>query len=109
MPSVAIIGASNDRRKFGNKAVRAFAQKGFTVYPINLREDVIEGLKAYKSVLDLPEVPDAANFYVSPSVGIKVIEEVAAKGIKQALLNPGTESDDLIARAEELGVTPVPG
>jgi hypothetical protein len=109
MPSIAIIGASKDRSKYGNKAVRAFAQRGFTVYPINPREEEIEGLKVYKSVLDLPEVPDAANFYVAPSIGIKVIEEVAHKGVSQALLNPGTESDELIARAEALGVTPVPG
>ena len=42
--TIAIIGASADRAKFGNKAVRAFLQQGYTVYPVNPKETRIEGL-----------------------------------------------------------------
>lgn len=107
MSSIAIIGASNNRAKFGNKAVRAYLQKGYTVHPINPREETIEGLKAYKSVLDVPEPIDQASFYVLPNVGLKVIEEVAKKGIKEVYLNPGTESNELYEKAQSLGVTPI--
>ena len=108
MPKVvAVIGASNNRRKFGNRAVRAFLQHGDTVVPINPHERDIEGLTAYRSVLDVPGPIDMATFYVPPEVGREVMGEVARKGIKEVWLNPGAESDELIARARELQIEPI--
>lgn len=105
--SVAVIGASNDRRKYGNKAVRAYAQLGWVVYPINPNEAEIEGLPAYRSILDVPGSVDRASFYVPPQVGLRVIDEVAQKGVSEVYLNPGAESPELIQRARELGIEPV--
>lgn len=105
--SVAVIGASNDRRKYGNKAVRAYARLGYVVYPINPNEAEIEGLPAYKSILDVPGQVDRAVFYVPPPVGLRVIEEVAQKGAGEVYLNPGAESPELIERARQLGIEPV--
>ena len=62
---VAVIGASSDRRKFGNKALRAFAHQGYTVVPINPHEREIEGHRAYATVLDVPGTIDMATVYVS--------------------------------------------
>jgi len=104
---VAVIGASSDRRKFGNRAVRAFKQEGYDVVPINPHEAEIEGLKAYRSVLDVPGRIEMASFYVPPEIGERVIAEVAAKQIPEVWLNPGAESDALIARARELSITPI--
>ena len=104
---VAVIGASSDRTKFGNKAVRAFANQGYAVVPIHPREEQIEGLKAYKSVLDVPGAVDMATLYVAPAVGMRVIEEVAQKGIKEVWLNPGADSPELADRARELGLRTV--
>jgi len=82
MPKVvAVVGASSDRRKFGNRAVRAFQQQGYTVVPINPHEAEVEGLKAYASVLDVPGPVDMASLYVPPEIGELVIEEIARKGI----------------------------
>jgi predicted CoA-binding protein len=108
MPKVvAVIGASNDRRKFGNRAVRAFRQQGFTVVPINPHESQVEGLPAYASVLDVPGPIDMASFYVQPEIGEQVIADVAQKGITEVWLNPGCDSDELIARARALQITPI--
>jgi hypothetical protein len=104
---VAVIGASNDRRKFGNRAVRAFVRQGYTVVPINLHEPQVEGLPAYRSVLDVPGPIDMASFYVPPEVGERVIEEIAAKGIAEVWLNPGADSDQLVARARSLNIQPI--
>jgi len=104
---VAVIGASSDRTKFGNKAVRAFANQGYAVVPIHPREEQIEGLKAYASVLDVPGAIDMATMYVAPAVGMRVIEEVAQKGIKEVWLNPGADSPELADRARELGLRTV--
>jgi predicted CoA-binding protein len=104
---VAVIGASNNRRKFGNRAVRAYREQGYTVIPINPRALEVEGLKAYASVLDVPGRIDLASFYVPPEIGEMVIEQVFQKGVGEVWLNPGADSDALIARARALGLRPI--
>jgi hypothetical protein len=104
---VAVIGASSNRSKFGNRAVRAFQQQGYTVIPINPNEAEVEGLKTYGSVMDVPGAIDMASFYVPPDIGFRVIEEVARKGIPEVWLNPGADSDELIARAKSLNIQPI--
>ena len=104
---VAVIGASADRRKFGNKAVRAFVRQGYDVVPINPHETSVEGLRAYRSVLDVPGPIDMATVYLPPEIGLLVIEEVARKGISEVWLNPGAESPSLVAAARALGLSPV--
>ena len=105
---VAVIGASQDRAKFGNKAVRAFRQAGHDVVPINPRyagiTERIEELPTYASVVDVPGRVDVATLYVHPAVGEQVLEEIAAKGIRELWVNPGAESDSLLRRAEALGL-----
>jgi predicted CoA-binding protein len=105
--TVAVIGASSDPRKFGNRAVHAFRRQGYTVIPINPAEATIEGLKAYASVLDVPGDIDMATFYVPPEIGQKVIAEVARKRIPEVWLNPGSESEELIGMARALKVEPI--
>jgi uncharacterized protein len=105
--TVAVIGASGDRRKFGNRAVRAYVQQGYRVIPINPHEREIEGLQAYASVLDVPGPIDMASFYVPPEIGEQVIADVAAKQIPEVWLNPGAESDRLVALARSLSLQPV--
>jgi predicted CoA-binding protein len=102
MKTVAIIGASNDSRKFGNKAVRAFLQQGFTVYPVNPNETEVEGIEAYKSIRDVPVRPFMISVYVPPQVLAKLLPDIAAKGCDELWLNPGTESDEVLADAERL-------
>jgi uncharacterized protein len=102
MKTVAIIGASNDSRKFGNKAVRAFLQQGFTVYPVNPNETEVEGIAAYKSIREVPAWPFMISVYVPPQVLVKLLPDIAAKGCDELWLNPGTESDEVLAEAERL-------
>jgi predicted CoA-binding protein len=104
---MAVIGASNDRRKFGNKALRAFRRQGYTVVPINLHETEVEGERAYRSVLDYPGTIDEATMYVPPERGVRVIDELARKGIPAVWLNPGADGPEVVARAEALGVRPI--
>lgn len=107
MKRVAVIGASNNRAKFGNKAVRAFRTQGYDVVPINPRERVVEGLACYPSVLAVPGSIDMATVYVPPEIGEIVLAEVAEKGIRELWLNPGADSPAVVARARALGLEPV--
>lgn len=104
MKTIAIIGASKDRNKFGNKAVRAFLQQGYEVYPVNPREETIEGLRAFKSIADVPVRPQKISVYLPPPVLLRVLPEIAARGCDEFWLNPGTESDEVLAEAERLGL-----
>jgi len=104
MKTVAIIGASNDRAKYGNKAVRACVQQGFRVFPVNPRESSIEGLPAYKSIRDVPQRPDWISVYVPPGVLLKLLPEIAERGCDELWLNPGSESEAVVAEAERLGL-----
>lgn len=105
--TVAILGASNDRSKFGNKAVRAFARQGHTVFPINPKETAIEGLPCYRALADLPVRPQQISVYLPPQVVLKLLPEIVAKGCDELWLNPGTESDEVLAEAQRLGINVV--
>jgi predicted CoA-binding protein len=102
MKSVVIIGASSDRSKFGNKAVRAYREQGYEVYPVNPKDAEIEGLPAFKSIRDVPVRPALISVYLPPAVLLKVLPDIAAKGCDELWLNPGTESDEVLAEAERL-------
>ena len=104
---VAVVGASRDRRKFGNKAVRAFRDAGHTVIPINPHETDVEGERTYASVLDVPGPIDMATVYVPGHIGVKVMADIAKKGIPEVWLNPGSESDALVALAKSLKIQPI--
>jgi predicted CoA-binding protein len=102
--TVAVIGASSHRYKHGNKALRAFVRQGYTVIPINPNESRVEGMTTYASVLDVPGPIDMATVYVPGHIGVRVIDDIARKGIPEVWLNPGADDDEVVARAKALGV-----
>ena len=97
--TVAVVGASSDRNKFGNKALRAFKAEGYTVIPINPNEPEVEGLRTYASVVDVPDKIDMATVYVQPDVVLRLLDDFARKEIPEIWVNPGAESDALMAEA----------
>jgi hypothetical protein len=105
--SVAIVGASRDRSKFGNKAVRAYRQIGDRVYPIHPKENEIEGLPVFPSVRAVPDRIDRVALYVSAAIGLSLLEEIAERLPVELYLSPGSESPELIRRARELGLEPI--
>ena len=107
MKTVAIIGASSNRDKFGNKALRAFAQRGYTVIPINPNESVVEGHQAFKSVLDVPGEIDLATVYVPATIGVQVMDDLSRKGIPEVWLNPGADDRTVVDKARSLGLKTV--
>jgi predicted CoA-binding protein len=102
--TVAVIGASNAKDKFGNKAVRAYLRRGWTVYPVTPNEKEVEGLETYASITDIPGPVERATLYLPARVGIGVLDGIKAKGVKELYVNPGAESDELLAKAEALGI-----
>jgi uncharacterized protein len=109
MGTVAVIGASNDRSKWGNKSLRAFRQQGYTVYPVNPNEPVIEGAPSYKTITEVPVRPEKVTVYVRPPILLKMLPDIAAKGCDELWLNPGTESEEVLAEAERLKLNVIQG
>lgn len=109
MPSVAIIGASNDVRKFGHAAVLAFLEAGWTVYPVNPRETEIAGLPVFASLAEVPQPLDWVSLYVPPPVGLGLLADLQNVDAQQIWLNPGTESEELVREAKQLGLPIVSG
>ena len=104
MKTVVVLGASADRAKFGNKAVRAYAQRGYTVYPVNPKASVIEGQPVFKSIRDVPVQPERVTVYLPPAKLLELLPEIAAKGCDELWLNPGAESPEVLAEAHRLGL-----
>jgi len=102
--AVAVVGASTRRTKYGNRAVRAYRAAGWVVYPIHPTASAIEALPAFRSVLDVPGPIDRATIYLPPHTVLSVLPELAAKSVPEVWLNPGSESEAVIARGEELGL-----
>ena len=102
--TVAVIGASNNRNKFGNRALRAFERQGYVVIPINPNEAEVEGHKAYATVLDVPGTIDLATVYVPPRTGVAIMDQLAQKGVAEVWLNPGADGEEVVARARALGL-----
>jgi uncharacterized protein len=105
-PNVAIIGASNDRNRYSNKAVRAFVAHGYTVYPVNPNETLIEGIRAYHKLTDIPETVNFASLYLNPRISLanSLPEQLREKNIEMVIINPGAESDELIRRIKSYGI-----
>lgn len=108
--AVAVVGASPDRRKFGNKAVRAYLAAGFDVFPVHPSAETVEGLPVYRTVRDIPrDRLDRVSVYLPPSAGLAVLPDIAAKTVGQLILNPGADTPEVVSAATALGLPVVTG
>lgn len=107
--SFAVVGASSNRDKYGNKVLRCYLQHGKTVYPINPREKVIEGLPVLSSLSDLPDEVESISIITPPAITEKTVREAIKKGIKNIWMQPGAESDAAIKSGEEHGLNIIAG
>ena len=105
--TVAVVGASTDRRKFGNKGTRAFIEAGWRVFPVNPNGLEVETLPTFATVADIPGPLDVVSLYVPPEVGLKLLPAIATKAPAEVWLNPGAESRELLAAAADLGLKTV--
>ncbi|MBI2436108.1 MAG: CoA-binding protein [Candidatus Hydrogenedentes bacterium] len=107
--TIAVIGASPDRKKFGNKCVRAYQNAGWTVYPVNPNCEEIEGLQCYHDVTHVPQPVQRVSMYVPPAVGKGLLDELCEVHHQELWLNPGAEDQELIDTAKKLGLNPIKG
>ena len=102
--SFAVVGASRDRAKYGNKVLRSYLQAGRRVYAVNPMPGEIEGLPTYPDLASLPERVHGVSIITPPPVTLGIVEQAARAGIRHLWMQPGAESDEAIRRADELGI-----
>jgi predicted CoA-binding protein len=105
----AVVGASRDRSKYGNKVLRCYLQHDVEVYPVNPGSTEIEGVRCATSLRDLPEKVRAVSVITPPEVTERIVEDLPAAGAAFVWMQPGAESDAAVARAEQLGLTVIHG
>ena len=105
----AVVGASNDRAKYGNKVLRCYLQRGRKAFPVNPRELEIEGAPSYPDLASLPEPVHGASIVTPPEVTERIVEDAARAGVKRLWMQPGAESPRAIERARELGLSVIAG
>ncbi len=105
----AVVGASRDRHKYGNKVLRAYLQRQRAVYPVNPKVLEIEGLTAYPDLASLPEPVHGVSIVTPPAVTEQVVQQAAAAGIRHIWIQPGGESPQAVQLAEQLGLNVIAG
>ena len=104
MKTAAILGASADPAKFGHKAVLAYARQGYAVWPVNPKESRIAGHPAYRDIAALPGRPEVISAYLPPQILLGLLPTIAQRGCDELWLNPGTDSLEVVAEAQRLGL-----
>lgn len=109
MKTIAVLGASRNRSKYGNKCVRAYQAAGYRVYPIHPTESEIEGYEVYPTLAAVPEPLERISVYLPPPLTLKSLPEIGAAGAQQVWLNPGAADAEVLDEARRLGIPAIPG
>lgn len=104
-----VVGASNDRAKYGNKVLRCYMHSQKKVWPVHPSLEKVEGLKVVHHVEDLPKTVQSISIITPPSVTEQIVEEAATHGIKNIWMQPGAESARAVQRCYELGIQVIAG
>lgn len=102
--TIAILGASENRAKYGNKCVRAYLHAGWTVYPVNPGGGEIEGLAVYRDLADVPQPLDRISVYLPPPISLALLPAMAAARAGDVMFNPGSADEVVLRRARELKI-----
>ena len=105
----AVVGASPDRGKYGNKVLRAYQQAGREVVAVNPKADQIEGVPCYPALKDIPEGVDGVSIVTPPAVSERIVEQAAELGIRHVWMQPGAESPRAAELAEQHGLSAIAG
>jgi len=105
----AVVGASLDRAKFGNKVLRAYLEHDLEAVPINPNADEIEGLRVYPDLKSVPGSVDGISIVTPPEVTELVVQEAVELGIRSLWIQPGAESERSVTRAEDAGANLIAG
>lgn len=99
----AVVGASENRKKFGYKVLMFLHKRGYMVYGVNPKVNNINGIPCYPDLQSLPEEPGVVSFLVPPEVTFRVVEDGLRRGIKNFWVQPGAGDDAVLEKLMSSG------
>ncbi len=105
LKKLCVVGVSPKPDKFGNKIFKSLVEAGFTVYGVHPRTEEVAGRRIFRSLRDLPVVPDQVITVVPPEVTERIVEEAYSLGVSEIWMQPGSESETAIGKARGYGMT----
>ncbi len=108
-PRFAVVGASNDPAKYGAQVFAAYRARGLEVYPVNPKQPLVQGERAYAALVELPARVPSVSIVTPPAATELVVEDAARAGVQILWMQPGSESHRAVARAAELGLAAIHG
>ena len=105
----AVVGASTQRAKYGNKILRCYVQNGRRAIPINPSAGIVEGIEARATLGEVEEPIHGVSIITPPEVTARVLEEIIALGIEHVWMQPGAESSRALERARGAGLHCIAG
>ena len=107
--TIAVVGVSRRKIKFGVSAFRELKKRGYEVYPVHHSMDKLDGVKCFRSVIHLPLVPDCVLITVKPEAALEVIEQSTAKGVRMVWFQQGADFSEAVDKASQAGLQVVSG
>lgn len=102
--SWAVVGVTAKKDKWGNRIFNILKENDYETYGVSPNYDEIDGEKIYHSLSDLPSKVDVIDLVVSPKISLSTLDEANELGIEYIFFQPGTYNDEVIAKADELGL-----
>jgi len=104
MRTWAVSGVTAKKDRFGYKIWKELKEHKYETYGVNPNYDEIEGEKIYNKLSDIPVKIDVLDMVVSPKLAIPTLEEAKDLGIEYIFFQPGSYNDEVVEKAEELGL-----
>lgn len=101
---IAIVGASDNRDKYGNIIYRDLRASGYKVIPVNPKADFVEGDKCYHTLSEIPMKVDVVDIVVPPHITEQIVKECKQIGITKVWMQPGSESEEAIIFCKDNGI-----
>lgn len=100
----AVVGNIHNKEKFAYKIYKFMKNMGYKVYPVDPTGEIIDGEQSFKTLSDLPEIPEAVDMVINPIRGEAIIDEANRLNIKYVWFQPGAENSELVEKATTYGM-----
>lgn len=99
--NIAIVWASCNREKYGNKILHNLLAKWHLVFPVNPKEEFIETLKSYKNLSEIKNKIDIVNFVTPPNITLEILKEALILNLKKVWIQPWASDENVISFLKE--------
>jgi predicted CoA-binding protein len=103
--SFAVVGASCDRAKYGNKVLRCYQQHGLPVVGVHPKLSACEGAAVHPSLAVVPGAPRPVSVVAPPAAAAGIVQDAIAAGCRHLWFQPGAEEAGAIAAARAAGLS----